>query len=693
MFDILKLLLLSSSLLFSTALLAANYHPQQLEQLRQETKTKGVTSVVVTLPSVLSLSNLKKGAINKRGTLQQEAQQLRLALGEQAWNAGYHENGLGQVALYVTEKGLDILAKTDLALKFSLDTNRKGRFKVYSQDGSLDAIEAQLDQKGSASVEVFLNIDTFEYRLGQTRQEDQYHFLPGYEQQVEKTLQYLIAEPFARGASRLNSQQAMGKIKPSVMVTLNREAFYGLRESERVRAIRPVGYQDPRKAQWPQEVLDEALALMNTEYAAVEVLISLRGGEFFSPSSGYMSQLAWARQSQANQLALQEILANVSISVDQFRFYADHGYMSGRLSFEQLVKLYKNADKRIFSVMLNKPIGSTSLIQSTQLINMPSAWSFGYTAPGQNIIILDSGIRKDHQFLQNASGSKVTFEACFGTTNATHTTNCPSPNIYGDSLLGLPGSGEPCSASGCYHGTHVAGIAAGRANINYWSSSFQGVAPDANLISAQVFSTSNSGSEITSFLDDLADAMNTVKNAVPPGTIDLYNTVNISLGMPMTPFKSQAICDNTYFPITNRIADLNSLSIPVVIATGNDHYKDAISWPACVSHAVKVSSVDAATGLIVSDFANIINPSTFAGPFFLAPGEVIRSSVSISSTATMAIQGTSMAAPHVSGLYAAIKAAIPGVTVANATDWINTQGSVSVTAHGYTFRRIHLPNF
>lgn len=70
-------------------------------------------------------------------------------------------------------------------------------------------------------------------------------------------------------------------------------------------------------------MLDEALALMDTEYAAVEVLISLRGGEFFSPSSGYMSQLAWARQSQANQLALQEILANVSISVDQFRFYAD----------------------------------------------------------------------------------------------------------------------------------------------------------------------------------------------------------------------------------------------------------------------------------------------------------------------------------------------------------------------------------
>lgn len=421
MFDILKLLLLSSSLLFSTALLAADYHPQQLEQLRQETKTKGVTSVVVTLPSVLSLSNLKEGAINKRATLQQEAKQLRLALGEQAWNAGYHENSLGQVALYVTEKGLDILAKTDLALKFSPDTNRKGKFKVYSQDGSLDAIEAQLDQKGSASVEVFLNIDAFEYRLGQTQQEDQYHFLSGYEQQVEQTLQHLISEPFARGASRLNSQQALGKIKPSVRVTLNREAFYGLRESDRVRAIRPVGYQDPRKAQWPQEALDEALALMDTEYAAVEVLISLRGGEFFSPSSGYMSQLAWARQSQANQLALQEILANASISVDQFRFYADHGYMSGRLSFEQLVKLYKNADKRIFSVMLNKPIGSTSLIQSTQLINMPSAWSFGYTAPGQNIIILDSGIRKDHQFLQNASGSKVTFEACFGTTNATHT--------------------------------------------------------------------------------------------------------------------------------------------------------------------------------------------------------------------------------------------------------------------------------
>ena len=47
------------------------------------------------------------------------------------------------------------------------------------------------------------------------------------------------------------------------------------------------------------------------------------------------------------------------------------------------------------------------------------------------------------------------------------------------------GSGMPCSADGCYHGTHVAGIAAGK------GASFSGVARDASLISIQVFSQVN----------------------------------------------------------------------------------------------------------------------------------------------------------------------------------------------------------
>ena len=44
------------------------------------------------------------------------------------------------------------------------------------------------------------------------------------------------------------------------------------------------------------------------------------------------------------------------------------------------------------------------------------------------------------------------------------------------------GAAEPCSLTGCDHGTHVAGIAAGK------SASRQGAAPRANIVAIQVFS-------------------------------------------------------------------------------------------------------------------------------------------------------------------------------------------------------------
>lgn len=48
--------------------------------------------------------------------------------------------------------------------------------------------------------------------------------------------------------------------------------------------------------------------------------------------------------------------------------------------------------------------------------------------------------------------------------------------------------------------------------------------------------------------------------------------------------------------------------------------------------------------------------------------------------ATTLMQGTLQAAPHVAGLYAAVKAASPGeVSVANITTWIVTTGSIPVT--------------
>src|SRR5260370_37715151 len=72
-------------------------------------------------------------------------------------------------------------------------------------------------------------------------------------------------------------------------------------------------------------------------------------------------------------------------------------------------------------------------------------------------------------------------EACFSSrgTPGGPQGDCPD----GTALMSGPGAAAPCTYSAdCTHGTHVAGIAAGRSTIN-----FSGVARGANLDGVQVF--------------------------------------------------------------------------------------------------------------------------------------------------------------------------------------------------------------
>jgi subtilisin family serine protease len=103
-------------------------------------------------------------------------------------------------------------------------------------------------------------------------------------------------------------------------------------------------------------------------------------------------------------------------------------------------------------------------------------WANGFTGSGQVVAVLDTGVDSAHPFL----AGKVVEEACFTSNRVAGSGNCPN----GTSTQTGPGSGVPCTyaPSGCRHGTHVAGIAAGR------GSTFSGVAKDANVMSVQVFS-------------------------------------------------------------------------------------------------------------------------------------------------------------------------------------------------------------
>ena len=659
--------------------LAAQYDASDYENLLNEANSKGFARVLITLDDTVTIEDMVSKGASLSAVMKNKAQNVLTELDQHALKSGYWNNGIGQMGAYVNEIGLRVLAGSNNAISFTRDVTTQYRIKAVDDDGSLEAIETAIQNNGSANVDIFLNTDAVDYELdslGNTL------FKPSsaMSEQAQNILTNINNEHFAKG---INITE-IGESRPVILASIDRNAFYALIERDDIRAIRPVGYTDPRKAQWPEEVLEAA-----KEHGEAEIMMTLRGGDFSSAKTGYMSSAAIKAQANANHRAFDDILTKIGASAlsTDTSTSTEIGVLHIKLPFDALAKLYDNADARILSVELNKPVAWTTLTNSTVLLNMASAWSAGFRAAGQNIVILDSGIRKNHAFLT----PRVTFEACFGTngTNGgiTYSTICPSPNATtGDSPLGLVNSGEPLSftnmaacnalAAGCYHGTHVAGIAAGRQSASISPSNLQGIGPDASIISATTASTINNP-----------------------------YTVNMSIGGGL----ASTNCDTSSFSINSTVSSLISRGVPVVAATGNNGIspgvgsKTQITWPSCVPQVIKVSSVrNDSTGITLSSFANIANQSNYTGPILLAPGggdgTNIRSAFPTSTTATGLLSGTSQASPHVAGIYAAVKAANPlGVSVADVTAWIVSTGSIPVTINlpaptgNQVFRRVRVP--
>ncbi|MEK0318724.1 MAG: S8 family serine peptidase, partial [Nitrosopumilus sp.] len=182
------------------------------------------------------------------------------------------------------------------------------------------------------------------------------------------------------------------------------------------------------------------------------------------------------------------------INVQKNKIKQDQDSLIGFLSSYNVDNIYKfkhisaiamNVDKKSLERLESSPLVAmisedvlfeSFLTQSVPLVGAPAAWSNGASGQGQAVAILDTGVEKTHSMLSG----KVISEACFSSTvaNPQSTTVCPDG---GEEEIGVD-TGLPCSANGCDHGTHIAGIAAGD------DVSISGVAKDANIISIQVFS-------------------------------------------------------------------------------------------------------------------------------------------------------------------------------------------------------------
>ena len=292
---------------------------------------------------------------------------------------------------------------------------------------------------------------------------------------------------------------------------------------------------------------------------------------------------------------------------------------------------------RVTSIQEDVAVPAT-LEESAPVVQAPTMWTNGYTGNGKAIAILDSGVDADHFFF----GDRVVAEACFSTGS-----DCPN----GMTTQTGTGAGEPCTyaAQGCQHGTHVAGIAAGNGN-----SAIFGVAPNAKIVSIQVFSRSTgtacnndpNGEDPcpTTFTSDQIAALEHVLDLSERDDLT-FSAVNMSLGGGR--FTSACDTDARKAAIDN----LDSISAATVISSGNNSFTNAVGSPACISSAITVGSTTKPTVTAGDSIAATSNMSSLVD--LLAPGVGINSSVPGGGFDTKS--GTSMAAPHVSGAWALLE--------------------------------------
>lgn len=286
-----------------------------------------------------------------------------------------------------------------------------------------------------------------------------------------------------------------------------------------------------------------------------------------------------------------------------------------------------------------------TLAESTPLIGATNAWASGFSGLGQTVAILDTGVDNAHPFLTG----KVVSEACYSTTDSFYSsvTLCPG-GVFSSTD---PGSGINCTGYGlCGHGTHVAGIAAGKDDGTV---GFSGVAKDASIIAIQVFSGFPGG--LGAFDSDIAAGLDRVQTLSASHNIA---AANLSLGGG----SFTTYCDDESPAVKTAIDGLRSLGIATVISAGNDSTAAALEFPGCISTAVSVGSTqDGSFGGITDHISGFSNSASFLN--LLAPGQVIKSSWP--GGLYYNLNGTSMASPHVTGAWAVVKSKRPSDSVDN----------------------------
>ncbi|MCD9619257.1 S8 family peptidase [Chryseobacterium gleum] len=260
--------------------------------------------------------------------------------------------------------------------------------------------------------------------------------------------------------------------------------------------------------------------------------------------------------------------------------------------------------------MISKPLPQKSFTEMEWGLQAIGLENTHYTGKGIDICILDTGLETSHP-------------------------DFSSEEIEGKSFI----DGEDWNRDPNGHGTHCAGIAAG--NVRSDTGKRYGVAKDSNLKIAKVLADNGRGT--TSSVIDAIDWAITKK----------FRILSLSLACPVKLDDQPSVLFET---IGERALENNCL---IIAAAGNDSNRPQIpqpvSMPANSKSIMAVGAID--SQMKIARFSNAgLSPSTGGSINVCAPGVDIVSAypknAKNKNNFYYTMSGTSMAAPHVSGLAA-----------------------------------------
>ncbi|MEM6808802.1 MAG: S8 family peptidase [Pseudomonadota bacterium] len=281
--------------------------------------------------------------------------------------------------------------------------------------------------------------------------------------------------------------------------------------------------------------------------------------------------------------------------------------------------------------------------ESTGGLNLPAAWDTT-TGAGTIVAVIDTGYRPHPDLVANLlPGYDMISDTFVSVDGNGRDSDATDP---GDaSSAGQCGPGQPARSSS-WHGTHVAGTVAAVTNNG---TGVAGVAYGAKIVPLRALGRCGG------YTSDIADSIIWASGgsvAGTPANANPADVINMSLG-------GGGACSTTTQSAINT-ARANGSTI--VVAAGNSNTNASSANPANCNGVITVASTDRnGARAYYSNFGSVVDVAAPGGDVTTGGANGVLSTLNSGSSGPVAdnyayYQGTSMAAPHVAGLAALLKA-------------------------------------